>query len=227
MRKRIWLTGVVLLVLISAAGSAFAAESAYTKEEIVQAYIERVVPESAEEVLSAVQVTVKDTGNGNIIDVDATRSAAEAYTYRYTENGEEIYHTVLVLQLNDVPVTEDDEITVDVNDCLSPFSPQDGVEYTRSSSDDLWSGAHEVTVMPKDLQTEVLLGSELKSGAKDRLICMSFPSSANAEKESEAPEYDVTVTSSPKTVTVPVWALVSAGVMLVFIVIFVRKKRAA
>ncbi len=226
MRKRIWLTGVMLLVLVLAAGAAFAAENAYTKDEAVKACIERVVPENAEEVLSAVRVTVKDTGNGNV--VDEAKSAAEAYTYRYAENGEEAYCTVLVLQLHDVSVTEDDEITVDVNDYLSPFSPQDGVEYTRKTSDDLWSGEHEVTVMPKDLQMELLLGSELKSGAKDRLICMSFPSSGNAERESEAPEYIVTVTSSPKTVAVPIWAAILAGLVVVgIIVIVIKKKRAA
>lgn len=225
MRKRIWLTGVMLLVLILAAGNVFAAENAYTKKEIVKAYIERVVPENAEEVPSAVRVTVKDTGNGNV--VDAAKSAAEAYTYRYAENGEEAYRTVLVLQLHDVTVTEDDEITVAVNDYLSPISPQDGVEYTRKTSDDLWSGEHEVTVMPKDLQTELLLGSELKSGEKNRLICMSFPSSDNAEKESEMPEYIITVTSSPKTVAVPVWTIVLASLVIVLIIVFVRKKRAA
>lgn len=32
--------------------------------------------------------------------------------------------------MNNVSVTKDDEITVAVNDCLNPFSPQDGVEYT-------------------------------------------------------------------------------------------------
>lgn len=225
MRKRIWLTGVMLLVLILAAGAAFAAENAYTKDETVKAYIERVVPENAEEVPSAVRVTVKDTGNGNV--VDEAKSAAEAYTYRYAENGEEAYRTVLVLQLHDVTVTKDDEITVAVNDYLSPISPQDGVEYTRKTSDDLWSGAHEVTVMPKDLQTELLLGSELKSGEKNRLICMSFPSSGNAERESEAPEYIVTVTSSPKTVAVPIWTVILAGLVVVGIVIVIKKKRAA
>ena len=225
MQKRIWLTGVMLLVLIFAAGSVFAAESAYTKEEIVRAYMEQVVPENAEEVPSAVQVTVKDKGNGNV--VDAAKSAAEAYTYRYAENGEENYRTVLVLQMNNVSVTKDDEITVAVNDYLNPFSPQDGVEYTRKTSENLWGGEHAVTVMPKDLQTEVLLGSELKSGAKSRLICMSFPSSGNAEKESEAPEYVVTVTSSPQTVTVPVWVVIPAGLVIAFIIVFVRKKRAA
>lgn len=224
-QKRIWLTGVMLLVLIFAAGSVFAAESAYTKEEIVRAYMEQVVPENAEEVPSAVQVTVKDKGNGNV--VDAAKSAAEAYTYRYAENGEENYRTVLVLQMNNVSVTKDDEITVAVNDYLNPFSPQDGVEYTRKTSENLWGGEHAVTVMPKDLQTEVLLGSELKSGAKSRLICMSFPSSGNAEKESEAPEYVVTVTSSPQTVTVPVWVVIPAGLVIAFIIVFVRKKRAA
>ena len=52
---------------------------------------------------------------------------------------------MLVLQLNNVSVTEDDEITVAVNDYLNPFSPQDGVEYTRKTSDDLWGGEHAVT----------------------------------------------------------------------------------
>ena len=59
------------------------------------------------------------------------------------------------------------------------------------------------------------------------MICMSFPSSGNAEKESEAPEYVVTVTSSPKTVTVPVWAVIPAGLVVAFIIVFVRKKRTA
>lgn len=217
MQKRFWMTGVMLLVLIFAAGSVFAAENAYTKEEIVRAYMEQVVPENAEEVSSAVQVTVKE----------AAKATAEAYTYRYAENGEENYRTVLVLQLNNVSVTKDDEITVAVNDYLHPFSPQDGVEYTRKTSDDLWGGEHAVTVMPKDLQTEVLLGSELKNGAKSRLICMSFPSSGNAKRESEMPEYVVTVMSSPRTVTVPVWVVIPAGLVIALIVVFVRKKRAA
>ena len=128
MQKRVWMIGVMLLVLIFAAGSVFAAENAYTKEEIVRAYMEQVVPENAEEVFSAVQVTVKEAGKET---VDAAKAAAEAYTYRYAENGEENYRTVLVLQLNNVSVTEDDEITVAVNDYLHPFSPQDGVEDTR------------------------------------------------------------------------------------------------
>lgn len=81
--------------------------------------------------------------------------------------------------------------------------------------------------MPKDLQTEVLLGSELKNGAKSRLICMSFPSSGNAKRESEMPEYVVTVMSSPRTVTVPVWVVIPAGLVVAFIIVFVRKKRAA
>ena len=72
---------------------------------------------------------------------------------------------------------------------------------------------------------EVLLGSELKNGAKSRLICMSFPSSGNAERESEMPEYVVTVTSSPRTVTVPVWVVIPA--VIAFIIVLVRKKRAA
>lgn len=122
--------------------------------------------------------------------------------------------------MNNVSVTEDDEITVAVNDYLNPFSPQDGVEYTRKTSDDLWGGEHAVTVMPKDLQTEVLLGSELKNGAKSRLICMSFPSSGNTKRESEMPEYVVTV-------TVPVWVVIPAGLVIAFIIVFVRKKRAA
>ena len=48
--------------------------------------------------------------------------------------------------MDNVSVTKDDEITVAVNDYLNPFSPQDGVEYTRKMSDDLWGGEHAVTV---------------------------------------------------------------------------------
>ena len=78
---------------------------------------------------------------------------------------------MLVLQLNNVAVTEDDEITVAVNGYLNPFSPQDGVEYTRKTSDDLWGGEHAVTV--------------------------------------------------------PVWVVIPAGLVIAFIIVFVRKKRAA
>lgn len=78
---------------------------------------------------------------------------------------------MLVLQLNNVSVTKDDEITVAVNDYLHPFSPQDGVEYTRKMSDDLWGGEHAVTV--------------------------------------------------------PVWVVIPAGLVIAFIIVFVRKKRAA
>ena len=78
---------------------------------------------------------------------------------------------MLVLQLNNVSVTEDDEITVAVNDYLNPFSPQDGVEYTRKTSDDLWVGEHAVTVL--------------------------------------------------------VWVVIPAGLVIAFIIVFVRKKRAA
>lgn len=78
---------------------------------------------------------------------------------------------MLVLQLNNVSVTEDDEITVAVNDYLNPFSPQDGMEYTRKTSDDLWGGEHAVTV--------------------------------------------------------PVWVVIPAGLVIAFIIVFARKKRAA
>lgn len=78
---------------------------------------------------------------------------------------------MLVLQLNNVSVTKDDEITVSMNDYLNPFSPQDGVEYTRKTSDDLWGGEHAVTV--------------------------------------------------------PVWVVIPAGLVVAFIIVFVRKKRAA
>ncbi len=56
---------------------------------------------------------------------------------------------------------------------------------------------------------------------------MSFPSSDNAERESEMPEYVITVMSSPQTVTVPVWVVIPAGLVIAFIIVFVRKKRAA
>ena len=59
------------------------------------------------------------------------------------------------------------------------------------------------------------------------MICMSFPSSGNAERESEMPEYVFTVTSSLQTVTVPVWVVIPAGLVIALIVVFVRKKRAA
>ena len=49
---------------------------------------------------------------------------------------------------------------------------------------------------------------------------MSFPSSDNAERESEMPEYVVTV----RTVTVPVWVVIPAGLVIAFIIVFVRKK---
>lgn len=75
------------------------------------------------------------------------------------------------MQLNNVSVTKDDEITVAVNDYLNPFSPQDGVEYTRKTFDDLWGDEHAVTV--------------------------------------------------------PVWVVIPAGLVIALIVVFVRKKRAA
>ena len=78
---------------------------------------------------------------------------------------------MLVLRLNNVSVTKDDEITVAVNDDLNPFSLQDGVEYTRKTSDDLWGGEHAATV--------------------------------------------------------PVWVVIPAGLVIAFIIVFVRKKRAA
>ena len=59
------------------------------------------------------------------------------------------------------------------------------------------------------------------------MICMSFPSSGNAERESEMPEYVVTVMSSPRTVTVPGWVVMPTGLVIAFIIVFVRKKRAA
>ena len=59
------------------------------------------------------------------------------------------------------------------------------------------------------------------------MICMSFPSSGNAKRESEMPEYVVTVMSSPQTVTVPVWVVIPVGLVIAFIIVFVRKKRAA
>lgn len=59
------------------------------------------------------------------------------------------------------------------------------------------------------------------------MICMSFPSSGNAERESEMTEYVITVMSSPQTVTVPVWVVIPAGLVIALIVVFVRKKRAA
>ena len=55
------------------------------------------------------------------------------------------------------------------------------------------------------------------------MICMSFPSSDNAERESEMPEYVITVMSSPRTVTVPVWVVIPAGLVIAFIIVFVRK----
>ena len=59
------------------------------------------------------------------------------------------------------------------------------------------------------------------------MICMSFPSSGNAKRESEMPEHVITVMSSPQTVTVPVWVVIPAGLVIAFIIVFVRKKRAA
>ena len=56
------------------------------------------------------------------------------------------------------------------------------------------------------------------------MICMSFPSSGNAKRESEMPEYVITVMSSPRTVTVPVWVVIPAGLVIAFIILFVRKK---
>ena len=56
------------------------------------------------------------------------------------------------------------------------------------------------------------------------MICMSFPSSDNAERESEMQEYVITVMSSPRTVTVPVWVVIPAGLVIAFIIVFVRKK---
>ena len=56
------------------------------------------------------------------------------------------------------------------------------------------------------------------------MICMSFPSSDNAERDSEMPEYVITVMSSPRTVTVPVWVVIPAGLVIAFIIVFVRKK---
>ena len=56
------------------------------------------------------------------------------------------------------------------------------------------------------------------------MICMSFPSSDNAERESEMPEYVITVMSAPRTVTVPVWVVIPAGLVIAFIIVFVRKK---
>ena len=56
------------------------------------------------------------------------------------------------------------------------------------------------------------------------MICMSFPSSDNAERESEMPEYVITVMSSPRTVTVPVRVVIPAGLVIAFIIVFVRKK---
>ena len=56
------------------------------------------------------------------------------------------------------------------------------------------------------------------------MICMSFPSSDNAERESEMPEYVITVMSSPRTVTVPVWVVIPAGLVIAFIIVFVGKK---
>lgn len=75
------------------------------------------------------------------------------------------------MQLNNVSVTKDDEITVTVNDYPNPFSPQDGVEHTRKTSDDLWGDEHAMTV--------------------------------------------------------PVWVIGLAGLGIAFIIVFVRKKRAA
>ncbi len=46
MQKRVWMTGVMLLVLIFAAGSVFAAESAHTKEEIVRAIWSGLFPKT-------------------------------------------------------------------------------------------------------------------------------------------------------------------------------------
>ena len=71
MQKRIWMTGVMLLILTLTTGSVFAAESAHTKEEVVRAYMEQVVPENAEEVSSAVQVTVKEAGKETVDAVSA------------------------------------------------------------------------------------------------------------------------------------------------------------
>ena len=59
------------------------------------------------------------------------------------------------------------------------------------------------------------------------MICMSFPSSGNAKRESEMPEYVVTVMSSPRTVTVPVWVVIPAGLVIAFFIVVLRKKRAA
>ena len=56
------------------------------------------------------------------------------------------------------------------------------------------------------------------------MICMSFPSSDTAERESEMPDYVITVMSSPRTVTVPVWVVIPAGLVIAFIIVFVRKK---
>ena len=53
------------------------------------------------------------------------------------------------------------------------------------------------------------------------MICMSFPSSDNAERESEMPEYVITVMSSPRTVTVHVWVVIPAGLGIAFMIMFV------
>lgn len=121
-----------------------------------------------------------------------------SYTFRTNQNGsrdEETYYIVLDLEfLEKMRVTENDSIRVAVNDYLRPYSPMTGVLYGRSSPDEDWMYAREITAMPASLSEISILGSQITSQYKYSRILLQIPANKNPETAETQPHYQLDYT---------------------------------
>lgn len=215
------------LLLLADCGAWFAVSAAGAsgeKDELVQAYIDEVVPEGAERIDSSFRTEYREINGGEYTRLDG-KMEAEAYTYRLTADGETQYRTIVVLELLEkIRITENDVLELYMNDYLRNFSPEDGRLFTRSSPSEEWGNMREITPMPTGPVS--VFGSEMQSGSKYTMVLLSFPSLGNPEPASASPEYEIHFRHETGIrINIPIWAAVLCMVLGLIVCGIVRQKR--
>ena len=176
-------------------------------------YVRKYVPQGLEPVEGTYRVSdIYCKRNG---DTERTDYEFETAIYTFaSEKSEEVYTVVSLVYPYEAWKKGTYEHTLYVADSLWPYSPVEGVLYTRNTQEEAWKEERQIIPPRMGLQMISFSGKQLATTKPYARIIFDFPSSNNPDASREKPLYLLQNTIN-EVLFIPLWLILGIAAVII------------
>ncbi len=162
-------------------------------------------------------------------DVELIGDEFETSVYTFASaKSEDVYTVVSITYPYHAWKSRENELRLDIADSLWPYSPVEGVLFTRNAPEEAWKETRRIVPVQMGVQTILFSGKQLVAKEPYSRIIFGFPSTKNMDVSGNTPLYWIQCTMY-ETLYISVWLFVCIALVLVLaaggIGLFLKRKK--